>query len=1648
VPDSVDVTVPDRSVVPDPGDPTSLPPLEDPDGSSLSAVARRLETAKSDLLDRAVSTAHSDEPGLSALVHRYYRHTAPEDLVGRDPVDVLGAVLSHRRTAQVRPQGTAVVHAFTPSVDSHGWAAGHTVIEIVTDDMPFLVDSVTSSLGLQGRHIHLVIHPQFVVRRDLVGTLLDVVVDDDSLVADADSVVESWMHIEIDRETDPADLHQIETTIQGVLSDVREAVEDWPRMLRQAATVADELAAQPPATVPSAEVDEAVDLLRWLIDDHFTFLGYREYHLTEDGSALEPVSGTGLGIMRYDRPPSAGFAHLPPEVRARARDPHVLVLTKANSRSTVHRSAYLDYVGVKTFDDEGRVVGERRFLGLFTSAAYVTSVFSIPVVRRTVQDVLDGSGFRVDGHSYKDLEQFLETYPRDELFDVEAGELVDTALAVLHMQERRQTRLFMRRDRYGRFVSCLVYLPRDRYTTTVRLRMAEVLKDEFGTDLIDYTARVSESMLARLHFVVRSAPGRVLPHVEHDPLEQRLAEATRSWDDEFLDALVEVCGEEDAARLSKTYYDAFPEAYKEDFPARAGVMDVRQLETLQADGDVALNFYEPHAAVPGERRFKIYRRGPAISLSTVLPVLQRMGVEVVDERPYDIEAIGARTWVYDFGLRLEQGQAFDLDTLKARFQDAFHAAWVGEAEVDGLNALVVGAGFTWRQVVVLRAYARYLRQAGTAFSQVYIESCVLANVPIARLLVRYFDTRFDPSFAGSREESEAGLRAEIETLLEGVASLDQDRILRLFLALIDATLRTNFFQYDADGKPKSYVSMKLDPKRVPDLPAPRPKYEIWVYSPRVEGVHLRFGDVARGGLRWSDRREDFRTEILGLVKAQMVKNAVIVPVGAKGGFFVKSSPDPSVDRDAWLAEGIACYRIFISALLDITDNLVSGQVVPPRDVVRHDHDDPYLVVAADKGTATFSDIANDVAISYGFWLGDAFASGGSVGYDHKAMGITARGAWESVKRHFRELGHNTQTEDFTVVGVGDMSGDVFGNGMLLSEHIRLVAAFDHRHIFLDPNPDSAASYAERRRLFELPRSSWADYEHELISEGGGIFPRSAKSIPVSPQVRERLGISADKLTPNELMRAILAAPVDLFWNGGIGTYVKSARESNADVGDKANDAIRIDGAALRVRVVGEGGNLGFTQLGRIEAARHGVRINTDAVDNSAGVDTSDHEVNIKILLDQVVRDGDLTPKQRNTLLAQMTDEVAHLVLRDNYEQNVLLGNARVQVHSMLPVHQRFIRALEARGDLDRSLEFLPSDAEIDNRHAMREGLTSPELSVLVAYSKITLTDDLLETSLADEQWFRGVLRSYFPSPIAEQYDAILENHPLRKQIIITVVVNDMVNRGGITFAFRAGEETGAGPVEVARAYTVAREVFGLPSYWSRVEALDNLVPTEAQCALFLESRRLLDRAARWVLTSRGGTVDVEREIEALRDEVQRVVPRVPDLLVGVEKERLEARTAELVALGAPFELARETASLLDAYGLLDVVEVAHATETPAEDVADIYFTLSERYEVDLMLSRITQLPRDDRWSALARAALRSDLYGALRDMTRRVIVSTYGTTEPLARITQWEELQSEGLARARATLDEITSLDQFDLATLSVALRTIRTLVHQGTSAT
>jgi glutamate dehydrogenase len=1621
-----------------------------------------LEQARNELLDRAAALGGEQDRtgGLREFLHRYYRHVAAEDVVTRSPEEVLAAPLAHRELAGSRPQGTATVRVSTPDAEDGSGLPPHSVVEVVCDDMPFLVDSVTAELSRHGRAIHLVIHPQLVVRRDVAGELLEVCNASTAQGGGEGAVVESWMHIEIDREPDAAEQDQLAADLDRVLRDVREAVEDWPKMRSRAEQVADEISTAPPAGVDTREVEETTELLRWLAEAHFTFLGYREYVLrpADDGAEdrLVAVPGSGLGILRADQPQDPDYGRLPRDVAALARKRTLCVVTKANSRSTVHRPAYLDYVGVKSFDAAGNVVGERRFLGLFTSAAYNESIHHIPVLRRKAAEVLARSGFSANSHSGKDLLAILETYPRDELFQVSTDDLEATAIAVLHLQERRQLRLFLRRDDYGRFMSCMVYLPRDRYTTQVRQAMEAILMDAFDGTSIDYAALVSESVLARLHFVVRVDPSNTVPDIDPSDVEAELVLATRTWDDDFLDALRNSCGLEQAVRLANVYGDAFPEAYKEDLPAADAVADLHRLEALTNDGDIDLQLYTPRGATDGVRRLKLFHVGEPVSLSQVLPRLQEMGVEVVDERPYHVERNGLpAAWVYDFGLRYEPVEPIG-DDARQRFQDAFAAIWSGACESDGFNALVLRAGLTWRQATVLRSYSKYLRQGGTAFSQTYIEECLTSNTHLARLLVALFEARFDPhrNAAGlapggtGSEELVDGLIEEISGALDAVASLDQDRILRSLLGVIRATLRTSYFQTDADGRPKPYIAFKLDPHKVPDLPAPRPKFEIWVCSPRVEGVHLRFGPVARGGLRWSDRREDFRTEVLGLVKAQSVKNAVIVPVGAKGGFVVKRPPADPTDREAVLAEGVACYRMFISSLLDVTDNLVAvdgeQQVVPPPQVVRYDDDDPYLVVAADKGTATFSDIANGVALDYGFWLGDAFASGGSVGYDHKAMGITARGAWESVKRHFRELGVDTQTEDFTVVGVGDMSGDVFGNGMLLSEHIRLVAAFDHRHVFLDPDPDPALSYVERRRLFDLPRSSWADYDTSLLSAGGGVHPRTAKSIPISAEVRARLGLpdGAGSMTPAELMKAILAAPVDLLWNGGIGTYVKASTESHADVGDKANDAIRVDGADLRVKVVGEGGNLGLTQLGRIEFAVAGGHINTDAIDNSAGVDTSDHEVNIKILLDQAVRDAAIPAEHRNPLLAAMTDDVARLVLRDNYEQNVLLGNARVQAPAMLSVHGRLISSLESRGELDRGLEFLPSQAEIEQREAAGAGLTSSELAVLAAYSKISLTATVLASDVPDDAWFNGALRRYFPHRLVEELGDRLGSHPLRREIVTTWVTNDLVNRGGMTCVYRVQEETGASPVEVVRAYSVVREIFRLEDYWDSIEALDNVLPTAVQSMLYLESRRLLDRSIRWLVQQRRATIDVAHEVEHFQPAFDELVPQLPALLVGAERERLLMRAAEFAGLGVPDDLANRAAGLLDGFSMLDVVEIANAEKLPALEVAGVYFAISERIEADRMLTRITGLPRDDRWSALARSALRYDLYAAMAGLTQNVLTSTSSGDEPAERITSWEQQNAEGVARAEATLTEIVNLDSYDLATLSVALRTIRTLLR------
>ncbi|MPZ62414.1 MAG: NAD-glutamate dehydrogenase [Propionibacteriales bacterium] len=1623
----------------------------------------RQDQPKDELLQKTIEFAHSRREAtgtiagdVATLIRTYYRHVAFDDIADRSPADLYGAAVRQYRDSSHRPQGTANVRVFTPTVDEHGWSAdGHTVLEIATDDMPFLVDSVTMELLRREYGIYVVVHPQVLVKRDIAGELVELVDGDADKEGAADEpgvLRESWMHVEIDRESDRKDLEDIQNGIQRVLRDVREAVEDWQKMKQRAESIIAELRDDAPPLDPT-EVSETAKLLSWLADNHFTFLGYREYLLQSaaDGDEiLKAVPGSGLGILRSDQHMSPSFGKLPPEVRARARDKHLLILTKANTKSTVHRSAYLDYVGVKSFDENGEVAGERRFLGLFSSAAYTESVTRIPVLRRKADNMIERAGFDSMSHSGKALMDILETYPRDELFQTPVDDLLPIAESVMHLQERRQLRLFVRRDTYGRYLSCLVYLPRDRYTTEVRQKMMDILMSSFDGLSIDYTARVTESVLARVHFVVRTEPGQMPQEFSVADIEARLAEAARTWDDDFAQAVHELVGEEEAARLTRAYMRAFLESYKEVFAARTGAVDLRRIEELGEDDDMSLSLYDPVDTPPEKRRLKIYATGRPLSLSQILPLLTRMGCEVVDEHPYEVMRPNGRPAnIYDFGLTY--ARPFP-EECRGLFQDAFLATWRGQTESDGFNRLVLAAGLDWRQVSVLRAYAKYLRQGATPFSQNYIEDALVANVSIVRMLLELFEARFNPNAPGGQDADVeerrmrvAEIEQRIEKGLDAVASLDEDRILNSYLTVIRATLRTNFFQPGKDGTPRTYTSFKLEPTAIPGLPEPRPQYEIFVYSPRFEGVHLRFGAVARGGLRWSDRREDFRTEILGLVKAQMVKNTVIVPVGAKGGFVCKQLPSPAEDREAWLAEGTACYKMFISGLLDITDNLVNGEAVPPRDVVRHDNHDSYLVVAADKGTATFSDIANGVAKDYGFWLGDAFASGGSVGYDHKAMGITARGGWESVRRHFRELGIDCQNEDFTCVGIGDMSGDVFGNGMLLSEHTRMLAAFDHRHVFLDPDPDPATSYAERRRVFELPRSTWEDYNPELISTGGGVFPRTAKSVPISAEVRKALGIEGKvtKVTPHELLHAILLAPVDLLWNGGIGTYVKAETETHADAGDRANDAIRVNGSELRCKVVGEGGNLGLTQRGRIEFARNGGRVNTDFIDNSAGVDTSDREVNIKILLDGLVRDGDLTEKQRNELLASMTDEVGQLVLQDNYDQNIALMSATAQAAPLLHVHEDWMNRLGKAGLLDRELEFLPSSKEIQQRKADDAGLTQPELSTLLAYTKIALAEDILASDLPDDPFLLGSLFSYFPSAMRDRYRQRMESHALRREIIVTQVVNDVINTAGITFFHRLSQESGASAEEIFRAHLVAREIFGANAVLAEIDGLDNKIAADVQVRMRLQVRTLIERASRWLVNNRRHPIDSAATVDLFGIDVRRVVEALPDILAGGEGELFEDRRAGLVKVGAPEDLAARTATMPPAYAALSAVDTAKREGIDAVQVARVHFAVGERLGIGHLIQRILALPRDDRWKTMARAALRDDLHAVHAQITAQVLTTTDADLDHVDRVKQWAEHDGVVLGRATSTLEEIWSEDKPDLAQLSVGLRVVRTLLSR-----
>ncbi|WP_118915483.1 NAD-glutamate dehydrogenase [Mycobacterium shigaense] len=1547
---------------------------------------------------------------------------------------VTPAMLSaHYRLGECRPQGSNCV-CVHPADDPAGFGPA---LQVVTDHGGMLMDSVMVLLHRLGVGYAGIMNPVFAVRRNPAGELLSV---EPKAPGTSQYEGEAWIHVQLLPSVDSHALAEVAELLPKVLTDVRQVATDAATIIAALSNLAAAVEANVDDHFAAPDREDVAALLRWLDQGNFLLLGYQrckvdDGHVVSDGSP-------GLGVLR-NRPGS----------RPRLTDDtKLLVLAQAAVGSYLRYGAYPYAIAVREYADDGDTgVIEHRFVGLFTVAAMNEDVLEIPTISRRVREAL-AMADNDAAHPGQLLLDVIQTVPRPELFTLSAERLFTMAKAVVDLGSRRQALLFLRTDRLQYFVSCLVYVPRDRYTTAVRLQIEDILVREFGGTRLEFTARVSESPWALMHFMVRlpeDAPQVDISESNRIRIQSLLSEAARTWSDRLIGAAITRSVPQ---AVAEHYAAAFSEAYKSAITPSDALEHIAIIERL-ADDSVKLVFSDRGEQESAQLTW--FLGGRTASLSQLLPMLQSMGVVVLEERPFTVTRPDELpVWIYQFKIqphptiKLAATQA-ERDEMAERFADAVTAIWQGRVEVDRFNELVMRAGLTWHQVVLLRAYAKYLRQANFPYSQSYIESVLNEHASTARSLVLLFEALFDPRASGSPTSRDAqSAAAAVAADIDALVGLDTDRILRAFASLVQATLRTNYFvTREGSARVRNVLSIKLDAQLVDELPLPRTKYEIFVYSPRVEGVHLRFGPVARGGLRWSDRRDDFRTEILGLVKAQAVKNAVIVPVGAKGGFVLKRPPlptgDPAVDRDANRAEGVACYQLFISGLLDVTDNVdhATGKVSAPTEVIRRDGDDAYLVVAADKGTATFSDIANDVAKSYGFWLGDAFASGGSVGYDHKAMGITAKGAWEAVKRHFREMGVDTQSEDFTVVGIGDMSGDVFGNGMLLSKHIRLIAAFDHRHVFLDPEPDAASSWVERQRMFDLPRSSWDDYDKSLISEGGGVYSREQKAIPISPQVRRALGIDedVDEMAPPNLIKAILLAPVDLLFNGGIGTYIKAETESDANVGDRANDPVRVNANQLRAKVIGEGGNLGVTALGRVEFDLSGGRINTDAMDNSAGVDCSDHEVNIKILIDRLVTAGKVKPEERTALLESMTAEVARLVLTDNQDQNDLIGTSRANAASLLPVHALQIKYLEGSG-LNRELEALPSEKEIQRRTEIGIGLTSPELSTLMAHVKLTLKEEMLTTEMAEQDVFASRLPQYFPTPLRERFTPEIRTHQLRREIVATMLINDLVDTGGISYAFRITEDVGVGPLDAVRTYVATDAIFGVGEIWRRIRAAD--IPVELSDRMTLDTRRLIDRAGRWLLNYRPQPLAVGAEINRFAAKVKALTPRMSEWLRGDDKAIVEQEAAEFAVAGAPTDLAYLVAAGLYRFSLLDIIEIADITEVETADVADTYFALMDRLGTDGLLTSISELPRYDRWHSLARLAIRDDIYSSLRSLCFDVLAVGEPDESGEEKIAEWEHISASRVDRARRTLDEIYASGAKDLATLSVAARQIRRMTR------
>ncbi len=1546
------------------------------------------------IIDRLRGVALERRPSdrlLQEFLGVYYRDIPSDDADGRRLNAAYAAAVAHLELGRERRVGETLVEVLSPDLERDGWETERTILMFVTDDVPFLVDSVRMVLDRYELGIHLLIHPMLAVARNDRHELTD--------VDTPGGRVEAWTLIELDRCPAHA-REQLEADVRTAIDDVQSVVRDFGPMQARLLEVAGEDA-----------------LMRWLADTNFVFLGSAIYEHTPEGLRLDPASPLGQYRSRRLDP-----ERIDPPLRADGPD---IVLARTDGVATVHRPARMTSIAVRNPATDREV----RFVGLLGNASYRHSVFAIPGVRDRASAVLERVGAAVDSHMGRAVRNVIETLPRDVVFESGVEELTELVSAITGLQERRIVRVFDHAEPVGPWTTVFVYVPQSRFTATLPELVGSLVSQFYGGERRDLETLVGTSSLARISMTVRAAPRDDLSR-----LTALIDEASRTWGERAKDALVDLLGEVEGHRVWSTVAASVPSDYEARVHPEAAAADLVHVEAmLSGELGVTTSFGRSIDAVDGEWRFRVFLRDRPTTIAELVPVLEHLGLSPIDEHPSVF--VGATTTVYldDIGVRMQVDSITDAQ--HAELQRTFVDLLNGAIELDGLNRLVLSAGLDRRQIAVLRLYNRYLRQASFPFSASYVERAIVRHPDIARTLVDLFDTRFDPrpvdpEIVADRPAAIERRRAELSVLLDAVPSLDDDRICRAFLTLIDATVRTNAF------RGRDEIAVKFRPHAVGFLPEPRPEFEIFVCSPFVEGVHLRGGPIARGGLRWSDRPEDFRTEVLGLVKAQMVKNAVIVPTGAKGGFVIKSSSAEPADRDALRAEGIDRYRRFIRGLLDVTDNVVGDRIVHPPDVVIHDADDPYLVVAADKGTATFSDIANEIAAEYEFWLGDAFASGGSRGYDHKAMGITARGAWESVRRHARVIGMDADVDELSVVGIGDMSGDVFGNGMLLSPNLRLVAAFDHRHVFVDPDPAPAAAHAERRRLFELPRSSWADYDGRLISPGGGVHSRQLKSITVTPEVREVLGLDASvtELRPDDLISAILRAPVDLLWNGGIGTYVKASTESHADVGDRANDSLRVDGIELRARIVGEGGNLGLTQLARVEYALNGGLIYTDAIDNSAGVDCSDHEVNIKILLDQLVRDGELTVKQRNELLVEMTDEVARLVLDDNRAQTLALMIARTQALSMVNVHARYLDTLEAEGYLDRELEFLPSDKQIAERQSAGSGLRAPEFAVMIAYTKNADVVEILESDLPDDPALEQDLMEYFPVEIRERFPDAIRSHRLRREIVATAIVNNMVNLAGISFDHRMTEDSGASVSDVARAFLASREVFGFADIWREIDALGSSVTLDTQIELFMTARRMTERGAVWLLRHRRPPLDIADAIDTFAPAMAFLAESLDGVVSGRVAADVARACSDRVGAGVPTGLAARSARWPWLHTGFDVVEIAHTEARNVADAATAYWATFDAFDLGWLWDGVGNLPRSDRWQEQARSALRDDLMTVLADLTRQVMRSADGAP------ALWIAANERAVGRALAMHTEIRRAESFDLTTLSVAIRQLRNL--------